>query len=1328
MEKGGIMKVSQMGDPIPENVSYSLCRDPLWVPDLMWNTANPVLTECLSETLPVLVPFLLLIVVFPFLPLLPSHQHPSNSILHRLRQLLILLLILSTLVELLLLITNSTAPPVLEVSSLVRLLSYCLASWLYHRLNPTSIPLFLYWLLAGSGSLIRLLASISRGSTDLGEQPSLVIEVPVILGLLIASFFTEPNLGSGEKEEWGHATSPELTAPAPSLLFFSWATPLTLQGWRTHLKAKDMWALLERNSYDKVVASWTKFWSRQEQKAPRVSLLRMLFKVFGPAYGWSAVLQLVYTFLQLATPQLVNLLIAFVSSSEPAWHGFVYCALLVLASTTNTLLYQHLCYVQDEVGLRLQTAVTAAVYKKSMRLSSKSRQSMTVGDATNLIAVDCQRFIDVTFFLNHIWASPLLIVLCLVQLWSILGPSSLAGFTVILVLVPIQWVITKKMKAVQGTLMQDKDKRIKLVDEILSGIKVLKLYAWETFFAEKVMGVRKEEFLSLKRRGLYDSIVSFLFTAVPYLVALASFTCYVLVDPSNVLDAQTAFVSMTIFNLLRLPVNFLPLLISFLVQCSVSYRRIENFLNAEERDPRAVGKEERENAVECRNASFSWAPKQVQPTLEQITFKVKRGGLVAVVGSVGSGKSSLLSALLGDMRREGGTANVAGSIAYVPQQAWIQNETVKNNILFGKPINSAMYRRVVQACALDSDFAMLPARDKTEIGERGINLSGGQKQRLSMARAVYSQADVFLLDDPLSAVDTHVGKHLFDQVIGPDGLLKHKTRVLVTHAVHFLPHADEILVMRGGKISERGSYKQLLERKGAFSEFLIEHLSESQSEEDKEVKEQLEEVYGKTTLRKKMRKGRSSEATSSSPSCLTVLAKKQQTSGSDVGDWAVDRSVIEGEGGRGDPGRKLIQAEEVETGGVKGAVYRYYLTSIGVWKSLFILLVFLAYEGCTVGSSLWLARWSDDASATQPEVRNVYLGVYGTLGLLLSAFLFAGIWVTYIGTLTAARMMHDSMLWRIVRAPMSFFDTTPLGRILNRFSKDIDIADNTLPDKIRGTQSKVVDILGALIIILSTMPIFVVVIAVAFVAYYFLMRFYVSTTRQTKRLQSVTMSPIYAHFSESMTGASTINAFSRGEDFVAENRRRIEANQRCYIASLFVGHWANTRLEMMGTMLVLAVALFTVTTRGSIEPGSIGLCLSYALNISSTLQVLTRNLSDIETNLVSVERISEYQDVIQEAPQRLPENKPLSHWPSNGVVTFEAYSTRYREGLDLVLRSVDLTIKSGEKVRIVRMTRASKFPPFNIEIYINLNNHIGRWGSWEGPGLASPPSPLLSFA
>ena len=627
---------------------------------------------------------------------------------------------------------------------------------------------------------------------------------------------------------------------------------------------------------------------------------------------------------------------------------------------------------------------------------------------------------------------------------------------------------------------------------------------------------------------------------------------------------------------------------------------------------------------------------------------------------------------------------------YVPQQAWIQNETVKNNILFGKPANSAMYKRVVQACALDSDFAMLPARDKTEIGERGINLSGGQKQRLSMARAVYSQADVFLLDDPLSAVDTHVGKHLFDQVIGPQGLLKHKTRVLVTHSVHFLPHVEEILVMRGGKISERGSYKQLLERKGAFSEFLIEHLSEDQCEEKQEVMEHLEEVYGKTTLRKRMRKGRSSNATSSSPSCLTVLAKMQQSSGSDVGDWAVDRSAIEGEGGRGDPGRKLIQAEEVETGGVKRTVYRYYLSSIGVWTSLFILLVFLAYEGCTVGSSLWLAKWSDDASAVQPDVRNLYLGVYGTLGILLSAFLFAGIWVTYIGTLTAARMMHDSMLWRIVRAPMSFFDTTPLGRILNRFSKDIDIADNTLPDKIRGTQSKLVDILGALIIILSTMPIFVFVIAIALVAYYFLMRFYVSTTRQTKRLQSVTMSPIYAHFSESMTGASTINAFSRGKDFIGENRTRIEANQRCYIASIFVGRWAALRLEMMGTVLVLAVALFTVSTRGSIEPGSIGLCLSYALNISSTLQVLTRNLSDIETNLVSVERISEYQTVIQEAPQKLPENNPLIDWPRNGVVTFDKYSTRYRDGLDLVLRSVDLTIKSGEKIGIVGRTGAGK--------------------------------------
>ena len=487
--------------------------------------------------------------------------------------------------------------------------------------------------------------------------------------------------------------------------------------------------------------------------------------------------------------------------------------------------------------------------------------STQVGETTNLMAIDSQKFLDLILYFNMIWSCPLQIVLCMYFLWQILGPSCLAGFGVMVLMVPLNGTVAGKMKKYQKSQMKDKDRRVKLMDEILNGIKVLKLYAWEHSFSDNLMKIRDGEIGALKKAAYLNAFTTFLWTSAPFLVAVTSFSVYIFSDPNNVLDAQTAFVSITYFNMLGVYLNIIPLLLVFFVQCAVSLKRINKFMNSEELDPDNVNQEEDEAPVRIENASFAWADESQSADLKNINVTVKKGSLIAVVGVVGSGKSSLLSAMLGEMKRTEGRANVYGKVAYVPQQAWIQNDTVQGNITFGKKFNRALYDRVVDNCALRPDFEMMPAGDQTEIGEKGINLSGGQKQRISIARSVYSNGSVYMLDDPLSAVDAHVSKHLFDKVIGPKGLLKNKTRVLVTHGVSYLPQVDQIVVMREGRVSEMGTYKQLLAKKGEFADFLVQYIQQKEETEvdDPEtetevegLKEELASTIGRERLMRQL--------------------------------------------------------------------------------------------------------------------------------------------------------------------------------------------------------------------------------------------------------------------------------------------------------------------------------------------------------------------------------------------------------------------------------------------------------------------------------------------
>uniref|UniRef100_A0A2K6UXV0 Multidrug resistance-associated protein 1 n=1 Tax=Saimiri boliviensis boliviensis TaxID=39432 RepID=A0A2K6UXV0_SAIBB len=1002
--------------------------------------------------------------------------------------------------------------------------------------------------------------------------------------------------------------------------------------------------------------------------------------------------------MMFAGPEILKLLISFVNdTTAPDWQGYFYTVLLFVCACLQTLLlhqYFHICFVS---GMRIKTAVVGAVYRKALVITSSARKSSTVGEIVNLMSVDAQRFMDLATYINMVWSAPLQVILALYLLWLNLGPSVLAGVAVMVLMVPFNAVMAMKTKTYQVAHMKSKDNRIKLMNEILNGIKVLKLYAWELAFKDKVLDIRQEELKVLKKSAYLAAVGTFTWVCTPFLVALCTFAVYVTVDEKNILDAQKAFVSLALFNILRFPLNILPMVISSIVQASVSLKRLRIFLSHEELEPDSIERRPVKdgggtNSITVRNATFTWARSE-PPTLNGITFSIPEGALVAVVGQVGCGKSSLLSALLAEMEKVEGHVAVKGSLAYVPQQAWIQNDSLRENILFGCQLEEQYYKSVIQACALLPDLEILPSGDRTEIGEKGVNLSGGQKQRVSLARAVYCNSDVYLFDDPLSAVDAHVGKHIFENVIGPKGMLKNKTRILVTHGVSYLPQVDVIIVMSGGKISEMGSYQELLARDGAFAEFLRTYASAEQGQDPEDNGSTVigEEEAGVTGISSPGKEAKPME----NGVLVTDRAGKQlqrqlSSSSSYSGDISRCHNSTAAEAKKEETW-KLMEADKAQTGQVKLSVYWDYMKAIGLFVSFLSIFLFMCNHVASLASNYWLSLWTDDpiVNGTQEHTK-VRLSVYGALGISQGIAVFGYSMAVSIGGIFASRRLHLTLLDNVLRSPMSFFERTPSGNLVNRFSKELDTVDSMIPQVIKMFMGSLFNVVGACIIILLATPIAAVIIPPLGLIYFFVQRFYVATSRQLKRLESVSRSPIYSHFNETLLGVSVIRAFEEQERFIRQSDLKVDENQKAYYPSIVANRWLAVRLECVGNCIVLFAALFAVMSRQSLSAGLVGLSVSYSLQVTTYLNWLVRMSSEMETNIVAVERLKEYSETEKEAPWQIQETAPPNSWPQAGRVEFRDYCLRYREGLDLVLRHISVTINGGEKVGIVGRTGAGK--------------------------------------
>ncbi|XP_078738358.1 ATP-binding cassette sub-family C member 2-like [Lampetra fluviatilis] len=1147
--------------------------------------------------------------------------------------------------------------------------------------------LFLFWLLlvlCGALPLQTLVRQLLAGVEGGGERHWVFfVSFGLQVQALVLSAFADSASEPEETKPCQFKPNPTARASFLNLITFTWFDKMVYRGYRRPLEMSDLCELDSEDEAGRVIGQLGRSWRREERRGAaatgvttgattatdltgksteflvmepfsepdvgygsgggggddaaaaggsgaggKPSLFRAMLRTYRRPLIESAIFKLIYDLLVFVNPQILKAMISFTDDPRVyEWKGYVYAVVLLITALLQSVLQQQYFLRCFLIGMRVRSATIGLVYQKSLTISNGARKRCAAGETVNLMSADAQRFMDVAPFLHLVWSAPLQIALSLAFLWAELGPASLAGLAVMVLVVPVNALLATRSRLLQMQNMKVKDERIKLMNEILNGIKILKYFAWEPSFEEMVTEIRDRELGVMKSFSYLTSVSFFIFALTPFLVSLASFGVYIAVDARHVLDAPRAFTSLALFNVMRYPMAMIPLLISFLVQAGVSVGRMEKFLMNDDIDASSIQKNpDLDCAIRIENASFAWEREDPQPTLKDLSLVIPFGSLVAVVGQVGSGKSSLIAAMLGEMERLHGSIELKGSLAYVPQQAWIQNATLQDNVLFGTPMERARYAEVLQACALVPDLLTLPAGDQTEIGEKGVNLSGGQRQRVSLARAVYSSADLFLLDDPLSAVDAHVAKHLFSHVVGPRGLLKGKTRVLVTHSVSVLPLVDVVVVLTAGRISEVGPYQQLVSEGRDFAEFLrafaghpgpagpteetAEHDTGTVLEEDElaplDPCPRADEVPGDMVTM--MLRRHSSQRIRSASTRLRAASMRSETQSVYVATAATATAAEETTG----KSATLIERENIETGNVKMRVYLQYVRAMGPVFPLLILAGYFLQTVASIAQNFWLSAWTGDAQSTtnttaanatandadKPTVSaGVRIAVYGVLGLAQGMAVLLGSVMTAVGTIRAARVQHSGLLHNVLRLPMAFFDTTPMGRIVNRFAKDMNTIDEMIPMSVRPWLISLFSVLGTVVVICVATPVFTAIVVPLAILYFFLQRFYMKTSRQLRRLDAVSRSPVYSHLEETVQGLGVIRAYGHAERFLRHNESLVQHNQLCVFPWVVSNRWLSIRLDVVGALVVFFSSLFAVLARGAVDGAIVGLSISYSLTV-----------------------------------------------------------------------------------------------------------------------------------
>ncbi|KAJ6142209.1 hypothetical protein N7497_011308 [Penicillium chrysogenum] len=1177
--------------------------------------------------------------------------------------------------------------------------------------QPNGVVLF-YWLFFIIAYAVKLRSLIARqGYID---QLLYFVCFNVSLGLALFEFVLEyfvPKKQSAYDALGDEDESLYNYADVFSVLTFGWMTPMMKYGYKNYLTQDDLWNLRSRDTTRATGNALKEAWDEQLEKN-KPSLWIALFKAFGAPYVRGAIIKSGSDTLAFVQPQLLRLLIAFIESyrgpdPQPVISGVAIALSMFVVSVCQTSSLHQYFQRAFNTGMRVKSALTAMIYAKSLKLSNEGRSAKTTGDIVNHMAVDQQRLADLTQFGTQLISAPFQITLCMLSLYQLLGASMFAGIGVMILMIPLNGIIARIMKKLQIVQMKNKDSRTRLMTDILNNIKSIKLHAWTTAFMNKLSHIRNDlELNTLRKIGATQSVANLTWQSTPFLVSCSTFTVFVLTNDKP-LTTEIVFPALTLFNLLTFPLSILPMVITSIIESSVAVTRLVEYFTAEELQTDAVVLQDAvahpgDESVRVHDASFTWNRHSGENVLENIDLSARKGELSCIVGRVGAGKSSLLQSLLGDLWKNQGEVFVRGRIAYVAQAPWVMNASVRENIVFGHRWDPSFYDITVEACALLADFKNLPDGDQTEVGERGISLSGGQKTRLTLARAVYARADIYLLDDILSAVDQHVGRHVINRVLGKSGLLGGKTRILATNAITVLRQADFIGLLRVKTIVESGTYEQLMAMKGEISNLVHSTMVDSDDEGTASGFEDL---------------------ASPESSVTTTVIQNGGASDSEEGEQLGDHNPIRAGGGEArrrastvtlrrastvgwqGPRRKLGDEENVlkskqtqevpEQGKVKWGVYTQYAKDSNVMAVVAYLIAMMAAQTSQLVGNFWLKRWTEwnETNGSNAQVGK-FIGVYLALGLGSSLLVIVQSLIQWIFcSIEASRKLHERMAFAIFRSPMSFFETTPSGRILNRFSSDIHRVDEVLARTFSMLFANSARAFFTMVVISATTPAFLLFVLPLGFIYLSYQKYFLSTSRELKRLDSVTRSTIYAHFQESLGGISTIRAYRQEHRFTLENEWHMDANLRAYFPSISSDRWLAVRLEFIGSIIILAsagLAITSVAAGSKLSPGMVGLTMSYALQITQSLNLIVRQAVDVETNIVSVERVLEYANLPSEAPEVIFKRRPAIGWPAQGAVEFNNYSTRYRPGLDLVLKDVNINIKPKEKISVVGRTGAGK--------------------------------------
>ncbi|EGC35107.1 hypothetical protein DICPUDRAFT_47873 [Dictyostelium purpureum] len=1059
---------------------------------------------------------------------------------------------------------------------------------------------------------------------------------------------------------FGGKPSAEENSNIISKATFGWADKFVWHCYRNVLQIDHIWELASYDKSEYLSKKIEEAW-KIEMKKPKPKYLRAAFRAFGGYFILSWLFYAIYAASQFVGPEIISRMVKFVTASinnidtgEDPNMGYYYSLILFCSSMIGSFCLYQSNMISARTGDRLRSIIVLDVYKKSLNLSNSARANSSPGEIVNLMSNDAQRMVEVFQLVNNgVFALPQIIV-CIALLYRAIGWPTFVGLGLMILSVPLNGLSAKKLTEIRRKLVDYTDARVKTTNEILQAIKIIKLYAWEDSFARKVIQRRDAEIKLLFQFSRYRAVLIVVVAALPTAVSVLVFSSYY--GYHKRLNAAEIFSALSYLNILRLPLGFLPIIIALAVQMQVAADRVTKFLMLPEMKPvHETQDPSKPNGIYIKNATLSWniEKKDENFVLKNIDLEATGKSLTMVVGSVGSGKSSLLQATLGEMDVIDGDVSIKGSIAYVPQQAWIINATLKDNILFGKPYDEEKYRKILDVCALERDIELFPQGDQIEIGERGVNLSGGQKQRVSIARAVYSDADIFILDDPLSAVDAHVGKHLFHKCF--KGILKNKTVILAANQLNYLPFATDAIVLKNGEISERGNYQQLVSSQKEFSHLLKAYGVDEIKDHDLEidVPDDEEEIVIEEKIKS------------------TKTNTISKASGS------------------------LTSQEEREEGAVAFWVYWKYITVGGGVLFLVTFIFFLLETGSRTFVDWWLSHWQTVSTkrAIDPTVNELsdtqFLGIYigiGITSIIISCFRN---FLFFDYTVRASRALHHQLFNALLRAPMWFFDITPLGRIINRFTRDLDGIDNLIATAMAQFIVFITSVMATLILISIITPFLLIPLGPICIIFYILQFFYRYTSRELQRLESISRSPIFSHFSETLGGVVSIRAYKKQYENILTNHARLDNNNKCYLTLQAMNQWLGLRLDFLANLVTFFACIFITIDRGTLSAANVGLSLSYALTLTGNLNRATLQMSDTETKMNSVERICHYIKGPVESLQ-ITDIRPPPNWPEQGSIKFEDFYMSYREGLDPVLKGISIEIHAKEKIGIVGRTGSGK--------------------------------------